>query len=278
MPLVVGDLFDHGRVPEDMVQAAFDVLAKLDVPTVLISGNHDIHDDASLYRRHEPVVGGAGVTFIDEVEATRCACWTASSSSGAGPWTTITPASGHCTASPAGPRDSWYVVLGHGHYIGQEPADASMRSSPITDDDIAATDADYVALGHWHADRRVGRWGAGLVRRLADDVVVGRRGPARRPRPRPGRGRAPARRSASHRLRLSLPLASRPHWPVRCGLGWAHREETGSRSVDERAAMSGGRSFEMSWLPEIEELHQRRAFAAEMGGAERVAASGRPGS
>ena len=42
------------------------------------------------------------------------------------------------------------MVLGHGHYIGQEPADASMRSSPITDDDIAATDADYVALGHWH--------------------------------------------------------------------------------------------------------------------------------
>jgi hypothetical protein len=25
-----------------------------------------------------------------------------------------------------------------------------MRSSPITDDDIAATGADYVALGHWH--------------------------------------------------------------------------------------------------------------------------------
>ena len=27
----------------------------------------------------------------------------------------------------------------------------------------------------------------------------------------------------------------------------------------------------MSWMPEVEELHQRRAFAAEMGGAERVA-------
>ena len=52
-----------------MVQAAFDVLAKLDVPTVLISGNHDIHDDASLYGRHEPVVGEHGVTFIDELEA-----------------------------------------------------------------------------------------------------------------------------------------------------------------------------------------------------------------
>ena len=34
----------------------------------------------------------------------------------------------------------------------------------------------------------------------------------------------------------------------------------------------------MSWQPEIEELHQRRAFAAEMGGAERVARQQRPGS
>jgi DNA repair exonuclease SbcCD nuclease subunit len=46
--------------------------------------------------------------------------------------------------------EAWYVVMGHGHYVGGESPEASMRSSPITDDDIAATAADYVALGHWH--------------------------------------------------------------------------------------------------------------------------------
>ena len=29
-------------------------------------------------------------------------------------------------------------------------ADDAHRSSPITHDEISATDADYVALGHWH--------------------------------------------------------------------------------------------------------------------------------
>lgn len=151
--LVVGDLFDHGRVPDDMVQAAFDVLAKLELPTVLISGNHDIHDDASLYRRHEPVVGGAGVTFIDELEGTtlrllddELVIWGRAMDDHHPGFRPLHGVPGRAE----GDADRWYVVLGHGHYIGQEPADASMRSSPITDDDIAATGADYVALGHWH--------------------------------------------------------------------------------------------------------------------------------
>ena len=64
--LVVGDLFDHGRVDPELVGEAFDVLAGLPVPTVLIAGNHDVHDDAGLYRRFCHVVGGAGVTFLDQ--------------------------------------------------------------------------------------------------------------------------------------------------------------------------------------------------------------------
>jgi DNA repair exonuclease SbcCD nuclease subunit len=149
--LVVGDLFDHGRVPEEMVQAAFDVLAKLDMPTVLISGNHDVHDATSLYRRHEPVVGGAGVTFIDELEGTTLRLFDGELVIWGRAMDDHHPGFRPLHGVPARPEgDNWYVVLGHGHYIGQEAPDASMRSSPITDDDIAATNADYVALGHWH--------------------------------------------------------------------------------------------------------------------------------
>jgi DNA repair exonuclease SbcCD nuclease subunit len=149
--LVVGDLFDHGRVPEGLVKEAFDVLAELDVPTVLISGNHDIHDDASLYRRHGPVVDGAGVTFLDAVEGSTISLLDGQMTIWGRAMDDHHPGFRPLHGVPERPaRDAWYVVLGHGHYVGAESPDASMRSSPITDDDIAATNADYVALGHWH--------------------------------------------------------------------------------------------------------------------------------
>src|SRR5690606_13884567 len=57
------------------------------------------------------------------------------------------------------PEDGWYVVMGHGHYVGDVPPEKEMRSSPITAADIAATEADYVALGHWHVTTEVSEAG-----------------------------------------------------------------------------------------------------------------------
>ena len=48
---------------------------------------------------------------------------------------------------PQGTR--WYVALGHGIYVGDERS--AYRSSPVHAEDIAASGADYVALGHHHA-------------------------------------------------------------------------------------------------------------------------------
>ena len=54
-------------------------------------------------------------------------------------------------------RTRWQIAVAHGHY---EPApDRSIRPRPswlIGDDEIAATGADYVALGHWNRAVRVG--------------------------------------------------------------------------------------------------------------------------
>jgi len=45
--------------------------------------------------------------------------------------------------------DSWWVVLGHGHFE-DVPDEKFGRSSPLSKGQIAQTAADYVALGHWH--------------------------------------------------------------------------------------------------------------------------------
>jgi hypothetical protein len=52
------------------------------------------------------------------------------------------------TGAPPHPGDRWYVVAGHGHFAPE--GNSAYRSSPIAVDDIESTDADYVALGHWH--------------------------------------------------------------------------------------------------------------------------------
>ncbi len=50
------------------------------------------------------------------------------------------------------------VAMAHGHYVAHRPP-AEERFRPswlIGDDEIAATGADYVALGHWNRAARVG--------------------------------------------------------------------------------------------------------------------------
>jgi DNA repair exonuclease SbcCD nuclease subunit len=54
----------------------------------------------------------------------------------------------------------WQIALAHGHYQPIEERVAFPRPSwLISDEEIAATGADYVALGHWNRAARVGNGG-----------------------------------------------------------------------------------------------------------------------
>jgi DNA repair exonuclease SbcCD nuclease subunit len=51
----------------------------------------------------------------------------------------------------------WQVAIGHGHYEPPETFANPLRPSwLISDEAIAATGADYVALGHWDRPAQVG--------------------------------------------------------------------------------------------------------------------------
>src|SRR5216683_6886711 len=47
--LIVGDLFDSARVTEDGLAFAFGNIGRARMPVVLIPGNHDAHDERSIY-------------------------------------------------------------------------------------------------------------------------------------------------------------------------------------------------------------------------------------
>lgn len=150
--IVAGDLFDHGRVDEVLVGRAFGALAAMPGFAVLIAGNHDVHDDTSLYRRHRDALEGSGTVFFDELDgATHTAAdgalvmWARAMDEHSSKYRPL-------HGVPARPEDpdTWYLVLGHGLHIGGDSVDDVARSSLITAADIAATGADYVALGHHH--------------------------------------------------------------------------------------------------------------------------------
>lgn len=146
--LVVGDLFDHQRVSDDLVAEVLGRLGDLGRPCIVIAGNHDVHDERSVY---EPTaIDGAGVVFLDDPKGS-----TVELLGGAlTVWGKAMPVHDRdfrpLRDVPMRPRDdAWWVVLGHGH-LDHEDDDLFGRSSPLSPDDIEATAADYVALGHWH--------------------------------------------------------------------------------------------------------------------------------
>jgi hypothetical protein len=58
---------------------------------------------------------------------------------------------------PASRRTRWQIAMAHGHYEPAPDRSKGPRPSWLIDDaEIAATGADYVALGHWNKAARVG--------------------------------------------------------------------------------------------------------------------------
>src|SRR5262245_30890568 len=57
--LIAGDLFDHNRVPDDLVEFVRGELGRLRQPVVILPGNHDALYPSAIYDRHD-MAAGAG--------------------------------------------------------------------------------------------------------------------------------------------------------------------------------------------------------------------------
>lgn len=146
--LILGDLFDHGRVSDELVTDIFVRLAALPVPVILIPGNHDVHDDDGLYRRHRGLIAEAGVLLFDDLSGSTKTILDGDLTLWGRAMDEHNPGFRPLVNVPGPPDSGWYVAMAHGHWTGLDPD--PYRSSPISPEDVAAVDADYVALGHWH--------------------------------------------------------------------------------------------------------------------------------
>ncbi len=145
--LVVGDVFDHARVPDRVLEFYLEQVARLDRPVITLPGNHDLYHQDSLYRRepfrHVPsnfhlLTRPAGETIT--LPELGLELWGRA-------MTEHTPEFRPLEGMPAASEANWLVALAHAHF--HFPNDTESRSSPIWPTEVAEAPCHYLALGHW---------------------------------------------------------------------------------------------------------------------------------
>jgi DNA repair exonuclease SbcCD nuclease subunit len=149
--LLVGDTFDNHRVPAPILRQAAEMLEAAGRPVVILPGNHDPALPNCLFRKAGitdlPNVHILGITDPDAVQfdAYELEIWGHAHRD----FNDMTP-----LRAPRPRTTRWQVALAHGHYAAPaEWQEHAHRSWLISDQDLAATEAHYIALGHW--DRAV---------------------------------------------------------------------------------------------------------------------------
>jgi DNA repair exonuclease SbcCD nuclease subunit len=152
--LLAGDIFDHNRMPLGLLDRTARILDDVRVPVVILPGNHDCLTADSVYRR-----GGVGdpanvhilgvhseeaVAFPEfEVEVWGRAHFD---------YKNMSP------LSEARSRTTrLQIAMAHGHWVRGDTD--RHRAWLIRDEEIEATGADYVALGHWPQATEAGTGG-----------------------------------------------------------------------------------------------------------------------
>jgi DNA repair exonuclease SbcCD nuclease subunit len=152
--LLCGDTFECNRLSSKVLAQSADLLAKAGRPVVILPGNHDpVMEDSVFHkgRLHDiENVSVIGLTHEMSVEFPHLdlEVWGRAHRDYGDmiPFETIRPR-----------RARWHVAMAHGHYVPVPDRITRPRASwLIGDDEIKATGADYLALGHWNRAVKVG--------------------------------------------------------------------------------------------------------------------------
>lgn len=153
--IIAGDLFDQGRIEEELVSFVVSQLRRLPMPVVVLPGNHDCLVPGSVLDRAEFQDGGGNIQLITapggetiELPALGLSVWGKCIDS-------------HDDVRPLGgmPRlegtGQWNIAVAHGYYVSTNPP--LFPSYHITGDEIVTPGWDYIALGHIPVFRCISR-------------------------------------------------------------------------------------------------------------------------
>jgi DNA repair protein SbcD/Mre11 len=148
--VVAGDLFDHGRVSDDVIAWTLEQMSRLDCPVVVLPGNHD-YDVLMRIAAGADLAQHPGITIITAPDGELVQLPELDLTLWGKALEEHTPDYRPLTGIPARPARGWCVVLGHGLIV--DALNSGGRGSPIFPADVEAVEWDYVALGHVHAHR-----------------------------------------------------------------------------------------------------------------------------
>lgn len=150
--LLVGDIFDNNRQSNAIVERCVAMLGACGRPVVVLPGNHDPVTADSVWLRgglnRLPHVHVLGVTrdLAVRFPAHDLAVWGHAHVD----YNNMVP-----LRAPVARTGRWHVALAHGHY--EDDGVPPLRPSwLISNAEIEATGADYLALGHWNRAAAVG--------------------------------------------------------------------------------------------------------------------------
>jgi len=152
--ILAGDTFDHHRLPQALIERAAAVIAGATMPVVILPGNHDPAIDDAIFRG--PLLAALsnlhvlGITHDEAVlfPDLSLEIWGRAHRD----YDNMIP------FERMRPRSTrWQIAVAHGHYDPIPDRNGGPRPSwLIGDAELAATGADYVALGHWNRAAQVG--------------------------------------------------------------------------------------------------------------------------
>ena len=152
--MLAGDTFDNHMVNSATVDRAGRLLADAGLPVVILPGNHDpITKDSTFLRGNFASIPNVTILGITTERAIvfpnrELEIW----GNAHHDYHDNVP-----LRDPQPRTTRWQVCVGHGHYEPPETWHNPLRPSwLIGDHHIAATGADYVALGHWDRPMQVG--------------------------------------------------------------------------------------------------------------------------
>lgn len=140
--VIVGDLFDHARVSQEIVEKAAAMLAAVPARVIILPGNHDLHGEGSVYQRFP---SAENVTVISD-EFGQFVSVDGDLTIWGKAMKEHSPAFRPLKGVPPRPESRFCVLLAHGTVVASD--EVSLEGSPIYPRDLAPLDWDYIALGH----------------------------------------------------------------------------------------------------------------------------------
>jgi DNA repair exonuclease SbcCD nuclease subunit len=152
--LLAGDTFDNHMVTSATIDRAGQLLADTGLPVVILPGNHDPATTDSIWLRGRfDEIGNVAILGITNDRTIvfpdrDLEIW----GNAHRDYMDMVP-----LRNPPPRTARWRIAIGHGHYEPPETWANPLRPSwLISDAMIAATAADYLALGHWDRAAQVG--------------------------------------------------------------------------------------------------------------------------